>query len=345
MSIVLVIVADDLTGALDTAAPFAARGLHTQVALTPRALEDALAQSPDVISVNLASREKLAEEALTLVRRVVAMLPRGIRLFKKVDSRLKGHVEVELDGIPYQRALVAPAIPAFGRIVQDGHVKGFGVDVPLSIRDVLGRHATRSIIRDASTHQDLVHALHRADAEGVDLLVGARGLAEALAIHMTGHVDGPLVEIPNGPGLFVIGSHDQITLVQVDRLRNLDTVSYRPAPNGLLAQTEDAPSPLVLVQATPGEGQMSSEDVAQHLAASVHPRLTAGAKTLLLCGGATAEAVLARMGIESFRLQGECLPGLGLAYAGGQCIIAKSGGFGEPETLAILAGKLHEGRD
>ncbi len=59
---------------------------------------------------------------------------------------------------------------------------------------------------------------------------------------------------------------------------------------------------------------------------------------LLLCGGATAEAVLARLGVTGFRLMGECLPGLGLAYAGGQCIIAKSGGFGAPDTLRTIAG-------
>ena len=65
---------------------------------------------------------------------------------------------------------------------------------------------------------------------------------------------------------------------------------------------------------------------------------------MLLCGGATAEAVLHSMGIECFRLEGECMPGLGLAHAKGRCIIAKSGGFGQPDTLAKLAGKLHGGR-
>ncbi len=100
---------------------------------------------------------------------------------------------------------------------------------------------------------------------------------------------------------------------------------------------------MVLVQATEGSVAIPSDDVARNLAASVHPRLTAAARTLLVCGGATAEAVLARMGIACFRLEGECLPGLGLAYAGGQCIIAKSGGFGEPATLANLANTLHEG--
>jgi uncharacterized protein YgbK (DUF1537 family) len=337
---VLVIIADDLTGALDTAAPFAARGLHTEVALTPAALGIALAQSPDVVSINLASREKPAEEALLSVRRVVAMLPPGARLFKKVDSRLKGHIEVELDGIPYQRALVAPAIPAFSRIVEDGHVTGFGVEAPLSVRNVLGRHSSRSIIPDAKTDQDIALSLEQADAEGVDLLVGARGLAEALAIRMTGRIEAELVAPPRGPGLFVIGSHDQITLRQAERLRALTTVSYRSAPNGELPHEDREPSPLVFVQAVPGVKQISAEEVSRNLANSVYPRLTTGAKTLLLCGGATAEAVLAQMGIECFQLQGECLPGLGLAYAGEQCIIAKSGGFGEPETLALLAGKL-----
>jgi uncharacterized protein YgbK (DUF1537 family) len=341
---VLVIIADDLTGALDAAAPFAARGLHVQVALTPAALGFALAQSPDVLSINLASREKPADEALQLVRRVVDLLPPEARLFKKVDSRLKGHVEVELDGIPYQRALVAPAIPAFGRIVQDGHVRGFGVEVPLSIRHVLGRHSIRSTVPDTSTGEDVARALEEADSDGVDLLVGARGLAEALAIRMTGQVEAPLVAMPVGAGLFVIGSHDQITLQQVEQFRALNGVSYRPAPNGEMGQAGDEPSPLVLVQAIPGEEQVSPQEVALNLAASVHPRLTSKVRTMLLCGGATAEAVLARMGIECFRLEGECMPGLGLAHAKGQCIIAKSGGFGQPDTLAKLAEQLHGGR-
>jgi uncharacterized protein YgbK (DUF1537 family) len=158
---------------------------------------------------------------------------------------------------------------------------------------------------------------------------------------MTGQSEAELAAPPIGWGLFVIGSNDRITLEQVERLRVLDTVSYFAAPNGDLEPGDRAASPLVLVQATPGKKKMSSQVVARNLADSVHPRLTTDAQTLLLCGGATAEAVLARMGIECFRLEGECLPGLGLAYAGGKCIIAKSGGFGQPETLAVLAKKLH----
>ena len=52
-----VLIADDLTGSLDSAAPFAAMGLTCFVAVAPDALEAALALSPDVVSVNLGTRE------------------------------------------------------------------------------------------------------------------------------------------------------------------------------------------------------------------------------------------------------------------------------------------------
>ncbi len=341
---VLVIIADDLTGALDTAAPFAARGLHTEVALTPNAVPSGLSQLPAVLSINLASRERSAEDALQAMRQVMEALPPNVTLFKKVDSRLKGHIAVELVAIPFQRALVAPAIPAFGRVVRDGHVQGFGVPTPISVANALGHHAARCSIVDATTDQEMRDALAGAQAEGIDLFIGARGLAEALAVEMTGQPMSELVEPPIGPALFVIGSHDRITVEQVDRLREIEALNHHPAPNGLLeivAQPQTFP---MLVQAVSGETDISSEEVARNLASSVHPELTGGARTLLLCGGSTAEAVMARMGIEYFRLQGECLPGLGLAYAGAQCIIAKSGGFGVPETLVTLAEKLHGGR-
>lgn len=341
----LVIIADDLTGALDTAAPFAARGLHTEVALTVEAVASGVAKAPEVLSINLASREKMPQEAFRAASRVIEGLPSGARLFKKIDSRLKGHVAVELDAISYRHALVAPAIPAFGRVVRDGHVQGFGVVEPISVAGALRHHASRARIADTESDRDLQQALAGAEAEGIDLLVGARGLAEALALDMTGRCDADLVAPPRGNSLFVIGSHDRITLEQLDHLRALDNVCALAAPNGVLASAVPEGASLVLVQATPGDEVMSPDDVAQNLASSVHPELTTRAKTLLLCGGATAEAVLARMGVECFRLQGECLPGLGLAYAGGQCIIAKSGGFGQPDTLVHLAKALHKGMD
>jgi uncharacterized protein YgbK (DUF1537 family) len=333
----LAIIADDLTGTLDTAAPFASRGLHVEVALAVEAIAEALREKPDVIAVNLASRETSAEEARRASAAALAALPPGARLFKKVDSRLKGHIAAELDAMRYRCALVAPAIPDFGRLVQDGHVQGFGVDVPISIADRLGAHVPRAVVPETPTQDAMDAAL---DIPGIDLLIGARGLADALAARMSGGRVPCFAAIPQGHGLFVIGSRDPITLAQIDALRAAGNPRYLPAPNGVLADARPDESPLTLVQAVPSAVEASGHVVSQALAESVCPALTGGASTLLLSGGATAEAVLARMGIARFRLMGECLPGLGLAHAQGHCIIAKSGGFGGPETLKEIADRI-----
>lgn len=336
----LAILADDLTGALDTAAPFAARDMHVEVALSSSAVGEALREAPQILSINLASREIGADAAREEVERALAALPAGVRLFKKVDSRLKGHVSVELDAISYQAALVAPAIPAFGRIVKDGCVTGFGVDAPISIAEKLGSHAARATIPDIASQDEMRLWLERADEAGIDLLVGARGLADALAERMNGQAPARAAEIPAGPGLFVVGSRDPITLAQIEALLGRGDLRYLPAPNGRLDDVRADDSLLTLVQAVPGGDAVTAEDVSRALAESVWPDLAGAASTLLLSGGATAEAVLRKMGIERFRLRGECLPGLGLAHARGHCIIAKSGGFGGPDTLREIADRL-----
>ncbi len=330
----LVLMADDLTGTLDAAAPFASRGFHVEVALSIEAVGPAASEKPHVLALNLASREIGADAARERTAAALAALPPASSLFKKVDSRLKGNIAAELDAMRYRCALVAPAIPDFGRVVLDGHVQGLGVDVPISVAGRLGAHAARAVVPDTPTRGAMEEVL---DIPGVDLLIGARGLADALAARMSGGRTPGLAAIPQGRGLFVIGSRDPITLAQIDALRAAGDVRYLPAPNGVLGDAQPDESPLTLVQAVPGAVEASGYMVSQALSESVCPALTEGASTLLLSGGATAEAVLAKMGITRFRLVGECLPGLGLAHVQGHCIIAKSGGFGGPETLRQIA--------
>ncbi|PKA43494.1 Hrp-dependent type III effector protein [Rhizobium sullae] len=336
----LAILADDLTGALDSAAPFATRGMHVEVALATGAIGKALCEAPDVLSINLGSREIGAPAARRQVEMALAALPAGTRLFKKVDSRLKGHIAAELDAMSFRAALAAPAIPAFGRVVKDGCVTGFGVDTPISIAEKLGHHAACATIPDMTSQSEMHAWLDQSESSGFDLLIGARGLAEALAERLSGNATARTAGIPSGKALFVIGSRDPITVAQIDALRAAFALRYLPAPNGHLAGGGDRSdgSVITLVQAVPGEGVVGSHDVSRFLAESVFPDLTNKASTLLFAGGATAEAVLERMGITRFRLLGECMPGLGLAHAHGHCIIAKSGGFGHPDTLKEIAG-------
>jgi uncharacterized protein YgbK (DUF1537 family) len=333
----LAILADDLTGALDSAAPFAGRGLRTEVALAREAISRIVEDRPDVLSINLNTREISADEARAATAEVISLLPKGTQLFKKVDSRLKGNISAELDAMPFARALVAPAIPEFDRIVEHGRVAGFGIETPIVIADRLGSHAARTHIPDTGTFADMDTVLADAENDGTDLLIGARGLAEALARRMTARAATQAATIPAGRIAFVIGSRDPITLRQIDALRNSYSLNYLAAPNGHVDAASDTGAELTLLQATPGAEEIDPQLVSEALADGLKRYFADYDGTLLLSGGATAEAVLRRLGLARLRLHGECLPGLGLASAEGRCIIAKSGGFGHPDTLKQIA--------
>lgn len=118
------VVADDLTGAMDTAVQFARWGLHTVVMLT-----DAATIESDVTVVSTDSRNATADNAYRKVRDAARLLA-GRRLYKKIDSTLRGNIGSELDALldelRIEHALVAPAFPAAGRITVQGyqHVGG-----------------------------------------------------------------------------------------------------------------------------------------------------------------------------------------------------------------------------
>jgi D-threonate/D-erythronate kinase len=332
----LAVVADDLTGALDTAAPFAARGLRTIVVADPSELKDALAENFDVISLTTLSREVEPEEAARRVAEAVVALPPDVRLFKKIDSRMKGNLEAELSALPPQELLVVPGIPEFGRVVRAGKIEGFGVEKPTSVAAALGRFAARALVPDTETREDMARALA---AAGGRLLVGARGAAEALATQITGREMPAAMSLPKAPTMMVIGSRDPITLAQVEVLRGAHPhLHYVPAPNGRAVFDESASRPaLTLLQAVPGEKNASAEEVSAALAESLGRFRADISGILVLTGGATAEKVLNRLKIGRMRLVGEFLPGLPVSQAGELLVLTKSGGFGEADTLKRIA--------
>ncbi|MCT7373988.1 four-carbon acid sugar kinase family protein [Chelativorans salis] len=329
----LAIIADDLSGALDSAAPFAVQGHHTVVALSPEALEKALETGAEVVAVSTDSREIGPETARERVARTLAYIPAGTKLFKKIDSRLKGNLVAELDALSYEKALVIPAIPAFGRWMRDGKLGGFGVDTPIDIADRLGPHAGRAEIPDAGTQDDICAAL----ARGVyDLLIGARALAEAQAESMGRGARTIETGSHRGPVILVIGSTDPITLEQVDRLRQrYPAAVYIPAPNGVLPEVR-AKGGITIVQAVPGAERADATAVASALAALDPPQ---GA-LLIVSGGATAQTVLGQIGIVIVEVVGEVLPGMPLADAGRLKLITKSGGFGAPDAFVKVLERL-----
>lgn len=120
-----VIVADDLTGAMDTAHGFAARGHGTAVLAAPGAYreEGPGAEASPVLGVNTESRYADRQRAADAVSDAIGAVPAEV-VYKKVDSTLRGNVGPEvdaaLDAAGADFALVAPAFPAAGRTTEDG---------------------------------------------------------------------------------------------------------------------------------------------------------------------------------------------------------------------------------
>ena len=104
------------------------------------------------------------------------------------------------------------------------------------------------------------------------------------------------------------------------------------APDGH-AGVSAAPG-VTLVQAVPGAGA-SGQQVAAALAQTV-AAAARGAASLVLTGGATAEAVLDVLDVSVLDLLGEVQPGLPLSGGGGWRIVTKSGGFGDADALVRL---------
>ncbi|WP_336338789.1 four-carbon acid sugar kinase family protein [Haloarcula brevis] len=129
------IVADDLTGAMDTSQGFAVRGHGTAVVAVPPEESGRLDRRPDspILGVNTDTRYDDAATAADVVAKVVRTVP-AETVYKKVDSTLRGNVAVETDAALTASgadvALVAPAFPMAGRTTLNGvhYVDGTSLD-------------------------------------------------------------------------------------------------------------------------------------------------------------------------------------------------------------------------
>lgn len=127
------IVADDLTGALDAAAPFAGRGLETRILLDFEQAAAAVETNTRVLSLTSESRHlsptAADERVWNATRAALAGAPRI--LLKKIDSTLRGNIAAEimagLRATGLQHVLIAPAVPRHGRIMREGEVFMNGV--------------------------------------------------------------------------------------------------------------------------------------------------------------------------------------------------------------------------
>lgn len=254
----LAIVADDLTGALDATAPFAARGADARVVISLAALDDVLARWegawPDVIAVNTESRHLDAAEAAERVADATRRLARAAPAawLKKIDSTLRGQVVAECIAMREatgQPILLAPAVPAQGRMVRDAEVWVDGVRLAESVYQGDARSAPLSgpldcafnaggvklaryaggdtallqgdVVADADSDLALARLYDTALGAGMPrLMVGAAGLATAMAQRCFGTLRASHRSLSSVSAvLYVVGSRSPRVAEQLARLR------------------------------------------------------------------------------------------------------------------------------
>ncbi|WP_445442126.1 four-carbon acid sugar kinase family protein [Clavibacter sp. km1a] len=202
------IVADDLTGAADSAVQFARAGWAARLALG-----DAVQQhghDGSVIAIVTDARAQDPDEARESTRAAVAraVADGDDRLFVKIDSTMRGTVQEQVEGAlaawasrePSAVAVVCPAYPAMGRTIEGGLllVDGRGVETTSVGRDPVTPVTTSALaallpgsahVEAASDAADLAVRIATAAAAGarvvtVDAVTTAdlRFVAEALAL-------------------------------------------------------------------------------------------------------------------------------------------------------------------
>ena len=328
-------IADDLTGACDAAAAFAAEGFVTRVVLE---LDAEAVTDATLTVVSTDSRDLAPEEAAARVADACRwMQGRGITvLFKKIDSVLRGKIEAEVEAVMYacafESAELTPAFPAMGRTVRHGVLR-----VPRKKEDrgadleTMFLSRPEIMVHDAETDDDLEAIARVALAsDPVPLLVGSGGLASAVARILGRRRSGADSVAPprcSLPIWLVIGSRHASTTAQIECIEKA----------GLL----NDPEKLALLRVP----WPWFDEAGVRLAVEAVQRGMVGA--LVVSGGDTARLLCGALGAEAIRLGGEVLPGIPWGrleggLADGTPIVTKSGGFGEPDAMLRVVDSLKE---
>ena len=365
----IAVIADDLTGALDTGVQFTQWGYTTQLTNKP---QNSTAQ---VTITNTDTRNKTPKEAYQTVYNIAKQLTHNTIIYKKIDSTLRGNPGPEtqaiLDATGETTAILTPTYPPTGRRVHNGHL--YIHNTPVTETEYINeyRHRTSYIpeilntktkihvaknpenikpginIIDTTTEKDLIKtARHH-----TRILAGSAGLADALC--------QTLRNPP--PVITIIGSMRTQTRNQAQQLKTrlgakiipLDTTK---ALNGI-PQTQtmkeaeaalktgqdvvitSAPSPEIVEQ-TKTEAQrmgLSIEELEKRvtgaLAEVTENLLKHKTSGLILTGGATALAVTERLAVKNIVILDEVEPGVPVLRLDQTPAVTKAGGFGQPDTL------------
>jgi D-threonate/D-erythronate kinase len=357
------LLADDLTGALDTSAElvgaYGPLNIYWAVDTPPTGEASFVFDS--------GTRELYATDAAAIVQRLTPLLCGAEIAFKKMDSLLRGPWVAEiaacLQAGSWDACIVAPAFVYQGRRTRggqqyarepDGNWRAVGGNLVEELRqhDLEARLVDPKVnlaadllpgvsIFDAETDHDLDRVVEIGRRyRGKVLWCGAGGLAAALARGTSASVSRTL----KAPVLGIFGSDHPATEAQLEACGDIvirATEGYLDVDH-IKRQLDQG---VALVRLTP-PGTKSRTQAAQHFAQEV-VRLSLSIDrpaTLIIAGGETLKAQCLAVEARALRVFGRLEPGVaksviqGGSWAGID-VISKSGAFGPPSLWRNL---LHE---
>ena len=356
------LLADDLTGALDTSAQFA-----VHCGALPVGWDDpSAARDRDSRVVDTGCRELSPGEARSRFAELIDVLAPAADCLAllKLDSLLRGYAGHEIadcaDRWPERSIVVAPAFPAQQRVTRRGRQYWFdGRQFTAIGEDLCATLAARGVafelrrpgasipagvsIFDAETDADLAMIVAAARPDGPQpLWCGSAGLGYALA-QGSGPASRGQAEPIEQPLLGLFGTDHPVTRQQLSAVSQ-HVFAVQPAePKAATAIAEAMRSrgaAFVTFALPAGVTRAGARDAIDTTMADVLPRLPRP-QTLIVSGGETLRTVCSILGADHLVVDGQIAPGIpssrirGGAWDGVR-VISKSGAFGASDLLRTL---------
>ena len=355
------LLADDLTGALDTAAEFVGLCGPFDVIWS----EAPGARHCGSLAIDSGTRERSKAESVEIVGRLVPHLHGGTIAYKKVDSLLRGAWAAELDAClrsgHWASCVVAPAFDYQGRRTVnaqqfartahgDWHRVGENLLDQLRQDGIQARQGTLDtlsqggvLVFDAESDLDLDRVVEMGRRMPAPVLwCGSGGLAGALA--RSHRADAPS-ELKL-PVLGLFGSDQPATASQLAACGEA-TIALAEGAGGEGVRRKLADEGVALVKFSLADG-LSRVEAARRIAREMAALIAAldPPGTLIVAGGETLKAACLALGADALQVTGRIVPGLprsilqGGRWAGTD-VISKSGAFGPSELWRDLLRNSH----
>ena len=341
----VLVLADDLTGALEVGAVFAGRGLPALVTTETELAPPGIRGGNPVHVIDTESRHLPPAEAFRIVHAIArAARVQGIRyIYKKTDSTLRGNIGSELGAVaaafPDHPLIYSPAYPMMGRTVVEGRLcvdgvpvseTGFSTDgldpvreshIPTLLKSSLHGTGSRSIriealghplppgvyVLDSHTETDLQSSARIfADSRQLRLAAGPTGFARYLADSVDLTRSSPPPMPRLASCLVINGSRHAVSAAQIQYVKRL---GWPTVPAGAVPQANTG-SGWFLMQ-NPMVPALAGPDFALRIGESVHHVLRQTPfDAMVVFGGDTVYGIVKAIGLNRMWPVGEVLTGV-----------------------------------